>query len=237
MRKGKLEAAAGGTAFLDEIGELPLAHQAKLLRVLQEREFERVGGNRPIRADVRVIAATNRDLECAVANGTFRKDLYFRLNVVPLILPPLRERREDIPLLAAHFAAKHGKRSRRGVSEVSPEALACLLACDWPGNVRELENAVEHAIVLGSSDLILPEDLPESVLETPRAASAPIGSYQQALCEERKRLILNALDQAGGVFTEAAKLLGVHPNYVHRLVRQLNLKGEIKKAGTAQTNG
>jgi transcriptional regulator with GAF, ATPase, and Fis domain len=237
LRKGKFEAAAGGTAFLDEVGELPLPHQAKLLRVLQEREFERVGGNRPIRSDVRVIAATNRDLDNAVAKGEFRKDLYFRLNVVPLTLPPLRDRREDIPLLAAHFAAKHGKRSRRDLPEISQEALACLLACDWPGNVRELENAIEHAIVLGSSNLILPEDLPETVLESPRAATAPIGSYQHAICDQRKRLILNALDAAGGVFTEAAKLLGVHPNYLHRLVRQLNLKAEIKKSGTAQPNG
>ncbi len=164
QKKGKLEVAEGGTVFLDEIGELALAMQAKLLRVLQEREFERVGGTRPIKLDVRLIAATNRDLKEASRTGAFRSDLYYRLNVVSLHMPALRERREDIPLLAAFFAAQHGEKVKRRVAGISPEAQACLLRYDWPGNVRELENAIERAVVLGSTEVILAEDLPDSIL-------------------------------------------------------------------------
>jgi Nif-specific regulatory protein len=230
QKQGKLEIADRGTLFLDEVGELPLAFQTKLLRVLQEREFERVGGARSIRVDVRLIAATNRDLESAIAENAFRSDLYYRLNVVSLTMPPLRERREDIPLLARHFAAKHGKRARRKVAGLSPEALSCLETYDWPGNVRELENAIERAVVLGSTDLIMPEDLPEAILEAAPAASRPGGGYHQAVREEKKRAILAALGQSGGNYTEAAKLLAVHPNYLHRLIRNLDLKDKVKKA-------
>ena len=226
---GKLEMADRGTLFLDEVGELPSAFQSKLLRVLQEREFERVGGIQPIRVDVRILAATNRDLENAVSAGAFRKDLYYRLNVVSLEMPPLRDRREDIPMLARYFAAKHGKRVTRKLSGLSPEALARLEAYDWPGNVRELENAIERAIVLGATDLIISEDLPEAVLDAP-AASEAIGGYHQTVREEKKRAILAAIARAGGSYTEAAKLLGVHPNYLHRLVRNLDMKEEVQKA-------
>jgi Nif-specific regulatory protein len=229
QKRGKLEIADRGTVFLDEVGELPPPFQSKLLRVLQEREFERVGGTRPIQVDIRLIAATNRDLEGAIASGAFRKDLYYRLNVVALTLPPLRERRGDIPALARYFAARHGRRAKRRLAGFSPQAMACLEAYDWPGNVRELENAVERAVVLGSTDLIVPEDLPETVLDTAPAASAVTGGYYQAVREEKKRAILAALEQAGGSFTEAAKLLGVHPNYLHRLVRNLNLKSTAGK--------
>lgn len=225
---GKLEIADRGTLFLDEVGELPPAFQSKLLRVLQEREFERVGGTQPIRVDVRILAATNRDLEGAIAVGSFRNDLYYRLNVVSLEMPPLRERREDIPMLARYFAAKHGKRVTRKVSGLSPETLARLETYDWPGNVRELENAIERAVVLGTTELILPEDLPEAVLDTPAAAEAS-GGYHRTVREEKKRAILAALGRAGGSYTEAAKLLGVHPNYLHRLVRNLDLRQEPKK--------
>jgi transcriptional regulator with PAS, ATPase and Fis domain len=218
-----------GTLFLDEVGELPAAFQSKLLRVLQEREFERVGGNQPIRVDVRILAATNRDLEIAISAGAFRMDLYYRLNVVSLEMPPLRDRREDIPMLARYFAAKHGKRVTRKLAGLDPEALARLEAYDWPGNVRELENAIERAIVLGTTELIIPEDLPEAVLDTPAAAEAG-GTYHRTVREEKKRAILAALARAGGSFTEAAKLLGVHPNYLHRLVRNFGLKEEIQKA-------
>jgi Nif-specific regulatory protein len=226
---GNLEMADRGALFLDEGGELPPAFQSKLLRVLQEREFERVGGTQPIRVDVRILAATNRDLESAVSAGAFRKDLYYRPNVVSLAMPPLRERREDIPMLARYFAAKHGKRVTRKLAGLSPEALARLEAYDWPGNVRELENAIERAVVLGATELIIPEDLPEAVLDAP-AASEAIGGYHQTVREEKKRAILAALGRAGGNYTEAAKLLGVHPNYLHRLVRNLDLKDELQKA-------
>ena len=229
QKRGKLEAADRGTVFLDEVGELPLAVQTKLLRVLQEREFERVGSTRPIRVDVRLVAATNRDLDSAIAENTFRNDLYYRLNVVSLTVPPLRERRDDIPLLARYFVAKHGKRAGRRVEGLSPDALASMEAYYWPGNVRELENAIERAVVLGSTDLIVPEDLPEAILEA-APPLGPSGGYHQAVKEEKKRAILEALNRSGGNYTEAAKLLGVHPNYLHRLVRNLGLKGEAGKA-------
>jgi Nif-specific regulatory protein len=158
QKKGRFEIADGGTVFLDEIGELTPALQVKLLRVLQEREFERVGGTLTIKVDVRVIAATNKNLEDAMAHGEFRHDLYYRLNVVSLDMPALRERREDIMLLASYFAEKYGARCNRKVKGISANARARLLAYDWPGNVRELENAIERAVVLGTTDLIRPED-------------------------------------------------------------------------------
>jgi Nif-specific regulatory protein len=231
QKKGKLEVADGGTVFLDEMGELAPALQAKLLRVLQEREFERVGGTRSVRIDVRVIAATNRDLTESVKSGTFRQDLYYRLNVVSIEMPPLRQRRDDIPLLSYYFAARAAERSKRHVLGVSPEARACLVNYDWPGNVRELENAIERAVVLGSSDFILPEDLPEAVLETVQPAGATIAQYHEAVSEAKKQVILRAVEQAGGNYTEAAKRLGVHPNYLHRLIRNMNLKSVLKGAG------
>ena len=231
QKKGKLEVADGGTLFLDEVGEMPPAMQAKLLRVLQEREFERVGSTRTIRVDVRVVAATNRDLEEAVRAGLFRQDLYYRLNVVSFEMPPLRERREDIPLLANYFAAKYAAKFKRRVTGLAPEARECLMSYEWPGNVRELENAVERAVVLGSTERLLPEDLPETVLEAgPPGGPAPaVTKYHDALREAKKQLILRALEQSGGSFTEAARSLGVHPNYLHRLIRNLNLRPELKK--------
>ena len=231
MKRGRLEIAEGGTVFLDEIGELPPPMQVKLLRVLQEHEFERVGATRTIKADIRLIAATNRDLEEAIAAGTFRQDLYYRLNVVQLEMPALRERREDIPLLANYFAAKHGERCNRRVLGISPEAQTRLLAYDWPGNVRELENAIERAVVLGSTEFILPEDLPEAVLEKESSSSpATVGtSYHDAVTRTKKEIILNALDQMKGNITDAAKLLGVHPNYLHRLIRNLDIRSHLKR--------
>ena len=227
QKQGKLEIADRGTLFLDEVGELPMPFQTKLLRVLQEREFERVGGSHSIRVDVRLIAATNRDLEDAMAANVFRADLYYRLNVVSLSMPPLRDRREDIPVLASHFAAKHSKRAKRRVAGLSREALSCLKRYDWPGNVRELENAMERAVVLGSTDLIMPDDLPEAILESAPAALRPGGGYHQAVQEEKKRAILDALAQSAGNYTEAAKLLSIHPNYLHRLIRNLDLKDKV----------
>ena len=227
QKKGRLEIADGGTVFLDEIGELSPALQVKLLRVLQEREFERVGGTRTIKIDIRLITATNKDLEEAVGEGTFRQDLYYRLNVVSLEMPPLRERPEDIPLLASYFAAKYGEKCNRKVSGISAEAQARLTAYDWPGNVRELENAIERAVVLGTTDRILPEDLPESLLES-EPPTAPATNYHDAVAQTKKQIILNAMQQAKGSYTEAAKILGVHPNYLHRLIRNLNLKDQLK---------
>jgi transcriptional regulator with GAF, ATPase, and Fis domain len=224
QKRGKLEVAEGGTVFLDEIGELALPMQAKLLRVLQEREFERVGGTRSIKLDVRLIAATNRDLKEASRTGAFRSDLYYRLNVVSLQMPSLRERREDIPLLAAFFAAQHAEKVKRRVAGISPEARSCLLRYQWPGNVRELENAIERAVVLGSTELILAEDLPDAILEETAASGEPVNALAEGIRQAKKDLIERAIEQANGNYTEAAKLLGVHPNHLFRLIRTLNLK-------------
>ena len=231
QKKGKLEIAEGGSVFLDEIGELAVAMQAKLLRVLQEREFERVGGTRPIKLDIRLIAATNRDLKEASRTGEFRPDLYYRLNVVSLRMPALRERREDIPLLAAFFAANYSQKVKRRVAGISPQARTCLMRYDWPGNVRELENAIERAVVLGSTESILPEDLPESILEETAASGEPVSALHDGIREAKKTLIERAIEQADGNYTEAAKILGVHPNHLFRLIRTLNLKPKRQRSG------
>lgn len=229
QKKGKLEVAQRGTVFLDEVGELPLNVQAKLLRVLQEREFERVGSNRSIKVDVRVIAATNKDLEEAVAQGTFRKDLFYRLNVVSLSMPALSERREDIPLLANYFVSKYARKCKRRVLGFSPEARACLSGYGWPGNIRELENAVERAVVLGTTDFIEVEDLPDAVLEGLQPSQLHEHKFYEAIIETKKRLVLDALARANGNYTEAARTLGIHPNNLHRLVRTLGLKASLPK--------
>jgi Nif-specific regulatory protein len=229
QKKGRLEIADGGTVFLDEIGELTPALQVKLLRVLQEREFERVGGTQTIKIDIRLIAATNRNLEDAIEGGEFRQDLYYRLNVVSFEMPALRERREDVPLLSNYFVEKYGVKCNRRLRGVSPEARARLSAYDWPGNVRELENAVERAVVLGTTDLILPEDLPEALLENEGSTTTTTTNYHDAVAQTKKQIILDAMTKVNGNYTEAAHRLGVHPNYLHRLVRNLNLKEQLKK--------
>jgi transcriptional regulator with GAF, ATPase, and Fis domain len=229
QRKGRLEIADGGTIFLDEIAELSPGLQTKLLRVLQEREFERVGGTRPIKVDIRVLAATNQNLEDAMANGSFRQDLYFRLNVVELNLPALRDRAEDIPMLANYFRARYANKCNRRVVGISAEVQKLLMNYDWPGNVRELENAIERAVVMGTTDHLLPEDLPEAILETntPDTLDAASG-YHEGVTSTKKQIILDAMKKAKGSYTGAAKLLGIHPNYLHRLVRNLNLKDQVK---------
>jgi transcriptional regulator with GAF, ATPase, and Fis domain len=233
QKKGFLEVAEGGTIFLDEIGELSPILQAKLLRVLQEREFVRVGGTRTIKINVRFLAATNKDLQKAVRDGGFRADLFHRLNVISLTLPGLREHPEDIPMLAQHFSAQHAKNCNREIKGISPEALACLTQYDWPGNIRELENAMERAVVVGSSNIILAEDLPETVLESAKGEACTAAKYHDAVRTLKKQLILSALEQSSGNITEAAKLLGVHANYLHRLMRNLELRTGLKKQTTA----
>ena len=223
QKKGRLETADGGTVFLDEIGELTPQLQVKLLRVLQERQFERVGGTATINVDLRVIAATNKNLEEAIESSQFRQDLYYRLNVVSLEMPALRDRREDIMLLANYFADKYGVMCNRKLKGFSAEARACLTAYDWPGNVRELENTIERAVVLGTTEWILPEDLPEALLETRVTADGSLTTYHKAVVQNKKQMILRAIEEAKHNHVEAARLLGIHPNYLQRLIRNLNL--------------
>lgn len=224
QKRGRLEVADGGVVFLDEIGELAPALQVKLLRVLQEREFERVGGTRPIKVDIRLIAATNRDLHEAVRKGEFRQDLYYRLAVVHLQMPPLRDHKEDIAMLTRYFVQRYSRRCKVKAKPASRESMAALTHYDWPGNVRELENAIERALVMGSSDTILLEDLPDSLLEQAPAAEMNEGKYHASVKELKKQLIVDAVVQSRGNYVEAAKNLGVHPNYLHRLIRNLGLK-------------
>jgi transcriptional regulator with GAF, ATPase, and Fis domain len=233
-KKGKMELAHGGTLFLDEVGELPLGLQAKLLRALQEREIEPVGGTRPIRVDVRVITATNVDLRVAVEQKTFRQDLYFRLDVVSFEMPPLRKRREDIPLLAQHFLDKVCKDLEREAPVLSAEAKDLLQHYDWPGNVRELQNMMERAIVLGSgSGVIRPSDLPFSVQTSTGREAAGGKGFRASVRRYKRQLVTEAIERAGGNMTGAAKELSVNPCYLHRLMRTLALR-EPRAAKTEQ---
>ncbi len=246
---GKFEMADGGTIFLDEIGELKPELQAKLLRVLQESEIERLGGTQPIKVNVRLVAATNKDLETAMQSGSFREDLFFRLNVLTIKIPSLRERADDIQQLANYFASKYAAKCKRRIKGISQPARECLQRYGWQGNVRELENAIEHAVVLAATELILPEDLPEKVLawepEIEEAGPTPkpgqnaitqpdvpvsVTNFHKAVNEAKKRIILSALEQANGNRTEAARLLEVHPNNLDRLIRQHNLRSAQKKS-------
>lgn len=243
VKKGKLEAAHGGTLFLDEIGEMPLALQVKLLRVLPvdpevKPEFERLGGTRPIQVDIRVLAATNRDLEAAVKSGDFREDLYYRLKVFPIVLPPLRERREDIELLARHFAKKYGEKRQPPVTLLAPEALTCLKNYYWPGNVRELESAIYYAVLhhdagsAGALEFIVPGDLPEEIRAMAPSTGVPgldINQVAREASEEAKRRVIReAIKRANGNLTNAAGLLGIRPPNLHRLINELELRAEIE---------
>jgi DNA-binding NtrC family response regulator len=227
-KKGKLELAEGGTLFLDEIAELSPPLQGKLLRVLQERQFERLGGTRTMAADLRVIAATSRDLPAAVREGAFRQDLYFRLCVLSLEMPPLRHRREDIPLLANYFRIQHAARQKRRVLGITAAAPDCLLRYDWPGNVRESEGAIETAAAVGSTEGILPEDLPESVLPSLDTPAGILPRFHQILLETKRELILKAYQQARGSHVHAAALLGLHPNSLERPVRTQDLQAALQ---------
>jgi len=243
VKKGRFELADGGSLFLDEIGDLPPDLQVKLLRVLQERSFERVGGTRTIDVDVRIIAATHQDLESLMAQGKFREDLYYRLNVVPVLLPPLRERREDIPLLTEHFLAKYNRENSRKV-RITGRALQQMLNHHWPGNVRELENSIERLVIMSRRRLVLPEDLLLSVdMEADRIAArpghpsnrpappatAPQAAPRASLREVERQQILHALTQAEGVQVKAAALLGITPRQLayrlrgHQIVKSFRL--------------
>jgi transcriptional regulator with GAF, ATPase, and Fis domain len=229
QKKGKLELADGGTVFLDEIGELAPSLQSKLLRVLQEHEFERIGGTRAVRVNVRLISATNRVLSDEVAAHRFRADLYHRLNVASIEMPPLRERRDDIPVLAQHFLSRFAPEANRPIEGFSDAALRCLLEYDWPGNVRELENAVHQAIALGSSPTIERDDLPDPLLEGVVPAGGSASRLHDAVRETKKRAIQEAFRQARRSYVETARILGVHPNYLHRLIRTLDLKQALEE--------
>lgn len=225
LRRGRVEDAAGGTLFLDEIGELALSVQAKLLRFLQEREFQRVGGNRPIAVDVRVVAASNRDLETMVRIGLFRQDLFYRLHVISIYMPPLRERVSDIPLLADYFVQKHRHACSRRVSGVSRAAMRCLKEYAWPGNIRELENAIQRAMVMGEGPEIVSDDLPESIVESVLdAGSEEAGVYHDEVRKAKQRIVQLALEQGKGNISEAARRLGLHPNNLHRMMKSLGVK-------------
>ena len=196
---------------------------------MQEREFERVGGTKTIKANVRVIAATNRNLEEEVKNGRFRSDLFFRLNVVQIKMPPLRERKCDIPLLAQHFIQKYSERCHRKVNGLTAEASKILLAGNWQGNIRELENVIERAVVLGGSDKIMPEDLPKEMVENDSTATVLNGDFYEQIKQAKQKIVVSAINGSNGNFTEAARLLGIHPNNLHRLVRELGIKDELSR--------
>ncbi len=241
-RIGRFELANGGTIFLDEIGELPAALQVKLLRVIQEREFERVGGTRTIRLDVRILAATNRDLEKATRDGAFREDLFYRLNVIPVNVPPLRERADDIPVLLDHFMAEFCRKKKKAPLAISPDAAKLLRAYPWPGNVRELENAVERMIILADRGTIAADDLPDHVAKgahVPASPGSPDGGGRIPLAAAldwtpagidlngtldalERSLILEALDRSGGVKNKAAALLGLNRT---TLIEKIKKKG------------
>jgi DNA-binding NtrC family response regulator len=209
QREGRFEAADGGTIFLDEIGEIPEPTQVKLLRFLQQREFERVGGNETISVDVRIVAATNRDLEAAVREGIFREDLYYRLNVINLQLPPLRARRDDIPLLTRHFAAIYADRNNKTIERITPEAMEAFESYDWPGNVRELENAIERATVLASGQELTLEDLPDDLDDAPFGRDTDIRIPGSTLDDIERYAILETYESTGGSTSETAEILDV----------------------------
>lgn len=222
--KGRFELANGGTLFLDEIGDLSAAVQVKLLRVLQERQFERVGGTKTLTVDIRLIAASNRDLEKEVAQGRFRQDLYFRLNVVPLHLPALRERPDDIPILAAHFAAKSAQRYGQPTAELEPGLVEVLLDYDWPGNVRELENLIERLVVLSNSSTLGLEFVPEKMLRAlPGTNPGDENTLEGAVEAVKRRMIIGALQVEGNNKVAAARRLGISRSYLHRLINEFDL--------------
>jgi two-component system response regulator PilR (NtrC family) len=231
-KKGLFEVANNGSIFFDEIGNIPPDTQAKLLRVIQEKEFMRLGGVDTLKVDVRIIAATNADLENLVQQGSFREDLYYRLNVITIHLPPLRRRSEDIPLLARHFLQTYSQENGKPLAEISAGAMQLLMDYRWPGNVRELENAVERAVVLSTGDLLDVDLLPPTLrsTEAPLAVAAPTppagASFWDAVNAYERQLIVRALQAAGGVQKRAAELLQVKPTTLHEMMKRLAISAE-----------
>jgi DNA-binding NtrC family response regulator len=240
-KKGLFELADKGTIFFDEIGNIPVETQAKLLRVIQEREFMRLGGVETIKVDVRIVAATNVDLRGMVEQGKFREDLYYRLHVITVELPPLRERKDDIPLLVQHFFDKYGEENNKPGLELSPEALDMLFEYDWPGNVRELENVVERAVVLSTNSRIDVDLVPDHVrsskrFQMPQFVVPPEGiSFRDVITDFEKRLIESTLEAAGGVQKRAAELLHIKPTTLNEMIKRHDIRPRRKKAanGTA----
>ena len=224
LKKGRVELADGGTIFLDEIGDISSELQAKLLRFLQEREFERVGGTRQISVDVRIVAATNRNIDKAVSDGTFREDLYHRLNVIPITLTPLRERHEDISELAAHFLQQFSIETKKRFAAISADAETILMAYQWPGNVRELANVIERAVVLGDGPVLTIDLLPARMANLKASnVATEAKSYHETINDHRRDLILRALSEAGGNRAAAAKALGLHRTHLLKLIKALQL--------------
>jgi two-component system response regulator AtoC len=219
-KKGLFEEADGGTLFVDELSNLNLSLQTKLLRFLQDHEIKRVGGTESIKVDVRVIAATNQPLEPLIKKGTFREDLFYRLNVVSITLPPLRERKEDIPLLANHFLQKFSEEHHKAISHISPEALEILMRFDWPGNVRELENTIERALILSPLPIILPEDLPQKLLGSEQAGGPSYSEKPLSLREVERRHILKVLQETNGNKKKAAEILGIDRTTLYRILEK-----------------
>lgn len=220
---GRFELANGGTIFLDEIGDTSLPMQVKMMRVLQEKEFERVGGTRKLTVDVRVIAATNQNLEEKMKQGTFREDLYYRLNVITIHVPPLRERVVDIPILAEHFLRRYSFETNRKIKDFTDDAINAIIEYGWPGNVRELENAIEHAVILSSDDIIQLEDLPRHIYQKAEEDTSYTMSLEDAQKGFKRELILKALQQTNGNRTQAAKLLKIQRTYLSRLIKELEI--------------
>jgi two-component system response regulator HydG len=224
-REGRFELANKGTLFLDEIGDMTLATQAKILRVLQEGEFERVGGDKTIKVDVRIIAATNKDLEKEVKEGNFRKDLFFRLSVVPITLPPLRKRKLDIPLLVDFFLKKYAKKNNRLIDGFEPEALDKLMRYDWPGNVRELENVIERTVIMSFDQLIRPETLPDFLNSTDKNSDKKENDLQpgRSIKDVEKELIIKTLESTNNNITHAADLLGISRRTLHNKINEYKI--------------
>jgi DNA-binding NtrC family response regulator len=223
LKKGKMELAHGGTVFLDEVGDISAELQTKLLRFLQEREFERVGGTQPIHVDVRVIAATNRELSSAIKEGRFREDLYYRLNVIPISLPRLRERREDIPVLAQYFLRRFALETKKNFTGIEAEAEAKLVAYEWPGNVRELANVIERAVVLGQGPEVTLDDLPPRIVYSEAERTSEGLSYRAAVDAARADVIRRTLATTRGNRAAAARILGLHKTHLLNLMKSLGI--------------